>query len=225
MFFIFEEAKETILDFSQGTLKVLQICLALIQYQCKMAEYNTLNVKLSNSQLNKLKSRIKNGTQASLNLPSNVIGHSNDEINFPHKLSLTNTRVSRLRKAFVNNLSANIKSSKSQLSKIVQSVRFLGSLLESLLKTEMLLMKNVLKPLAKSFLVPLRLTVPALATDAAIHKRIFGSGITTLIISNEEMKDVMKIVKSLKDSCLLIKGFSKTIKNGAKEQKGRFLSM
>ena len=63
---------------------------------------------------------------------------------------------------------------------------------------------NVLKPLAKSVLIPLGLTAAALATDAAIHKKIFGSGMTTLIISNEEMKDIMKIVKSLEQSGLSI---------------------
>ena len=77
-------------------------------------------------------------------------------------------------------------------------------------------MKNVLKPLAKSILIPLGLTAAASAADAAIHKKIFGSGITTLIISNEEMNDIMKIVKSLQESDLLIKVVSETIKNEAK---------
>ena len=93
-------------------------------------------------------------------------------------------------------------------------------LFEPLLKTGLLLMKNVLKPLDKS----LGLTAAALATDAAIHKKIFGSGIT-LIISSEEINDIMKIVKSLEVSGLLIKGVSETIKNEAKEEKGGFLSM
>ena len=73
-----------------------------------MSQYNTLNVKLSNSQLNKLKSAIKNGTKVTLRLSSNVFGDSNDENNFPHKLLLTNTQVSRLRKAFANDSSASI---------------------------------------------------------------------------------------------------------------------
>ena len=94
-------------------------------------------------------------------------------------------------------------------------------LFEPLLKTGLLLMKNVLKPLDKS----LGLTAAASATDAAIHKKIFGSGITTLIISSEEINDIMKIVKSLEVSGLLIKGVSETIKNEAKEEKGGFLSM
>ena len=85
-----------------------------------MTQYNTLNVKFSNSQLNKLKSAIKNAIEVTLNLSSNIVADSNDENNFLHKLLLTNTQVSRLRKAFANNFSANIKLSKIQLHKIGQ---------------------------------------------------------------------------------------------------------
>ena len=74
-----------------------------------MTQYNTLNAKVSNLQLNKLKSAIKNGTEVTVNLSSNIIGDSNDDNNFPHKLFLTNTQVSKLRKAFANNSTANIK--------------------------------------------------------------------------------------------------------------------
>ena len=81
-----------------------------------MTQWNTLNLKLCNSQLSKFKSGIKNGTEVTLNLSSNVIGNSNDEHNFP-KLLLTNTQVSRLRKVFADNSSANIKLSKTQLHK------------------------------------------------------------------------------------------------------------
>ena len=83
-----------------------------------MTQYNILNVKLSNSQLNELKSGIKNGTEVTLKISSNAIGDSNDDTNFPHKLLLTNTQVSRFRKAFANDSSANIKLSKTQLHKI-----------------------------------------------------------------------------------------------------------
>ena len=93
-----------------------------------MTQYNILNVKLSNSHLNKLKSRIKNGTEVTLKLSSNVAGGSNDENNFPYQLPLTNTQVSRLRKAFPNGSSANIKLSKTQLHKLGQSRGFLGRL-------------------------------------------------------------------------------------------------
>ena len=104
-----------------------------------------------------------------------------------HKLLLTNTQVSRLRKAIENNFSANIKLSKTQLHKIGQSAGFLGRLLEPLLKTGLSLMRNIFKTLAKSVLILLGLTAAASTTDAAIHKKMFGSGNATLKISNEEM--------------------------------------
>ena len=184
-----------------------------------------LNVQLSISQLNKLISAIKNGAGVTLNLSSNVVGDSTDKNNFPHELFLTNTQVSRFRKIFANNSSANIKLSKTQLHKIVQSGACLGRLLWPLLKTGLPLIRNVFKPLAKSVLIPLRLTAVASASDAAIHEKIFGSGFTTLIISNEEMNDIMKIVKSFEESGSLIKGVNETIKNEVKEQKGGFLGM
>ena len=171
-----------------------------------MAQYNTLNIKSPNSQLDKLKSGIKNGIELILKISLNVVGDSNDENNFVHKLLLINTQVSKLRKAFANNSLANIKLSKTQLHKIGQSGGFLGRLLGPLLQTGLPLMKNVLKPLA-------------------IHKKMFEYGIITLIISNKEMNYIMKIVKSVEESGLLIKGVSETITNEAKEQKGRFLSM
>ena len=93
-----------------------------------MTQYNSLNVKLSNSQLNKFNSTIKTETKVVLRLSSNMIG--DNKTNFPHKLLLlTNRQVSNLRKAFVNHLSADIKSSKTQLSKMIQSGGFLGRLL------------------------------------------------------------------------------------------------
>ena len=146
---------------------------------------------------------------------------------------LTNTQDSRLRNVFENGSSANIKLSKTELHKIGQSGGFLSRLLGPLLTTGLPLMKSVLKPLAKNVLIPLGLTAAASATDAAIHKKSFGSAThpsdlakqTTLIISNEKINGIMKIVKSLEESGLLIKGASQTIKNEAKEEKGRFFSM
>ena len=111
---------------------------------------------------------------------------------------LTNIQVSKLCKAFTNNSSTNIK----------------------LWKTRLPLMKNVLKALAKSVLIPLDLTA-ALAIDAALYNKMFGpdtrlsdlaSRMTTLIISNEEMNDIMKIVKSPEESGLLIKVLAKPFK-------------
>ena len=89
----------------------------------------------------------------------------------------------------------------------------------------MSLIGDVLKLLAKSGLIPLGLTAAASATDAAIHKEMVGSGMTTLIVSNEKMNDIMKIVKSLEKSGLLIKDIYETIKNEAKKQKGGFLNI
>ena len=86
-------------------------------------------------------------------------------------------------------------------------------------------MKNEIRPLAKTVLIPLGLTAAASAADAGIHEKILGSGTTTLIISNDEIEDIIKINKSLEDSGLLLKGVSKTNQNEAKEQKGGFLSM
>ena len=197
-----------------------------------MRQYNSLIAKLSNSQLNKLKSAIKNETEVVLRLSSNMIG--DNETNFSHKLLLTNRQVSNLRKAFADKSSTDIKLSKTQISKMIQSGGFLGRLFGPLLKTGLPLIKNVIKPLAKSVLIPLGLTAAASAADAGIHKKIFGSGRpsssasrnnTMLIISNDEMKDIIEIVKSLEDSSLLPEGVSETIQNKAKEKRGEFLSM
>ena len=164
-----------------------------------MTQYNSLDVKLSNSQLNKLKSAIKSETEVVLRLSSNMIGDSDDKINFPHELLLTNRQVANLLQAFANKSSTDIKLSKTQLYKMRQSGRFLGRLLGPLLKTRLRLIKDVIKPLDKSVLIPLGLTEAASAADAGIHKNVLGLGNnnTILIISNDEMKDIIKIVKAL----------------------------
>ena len=124
-------------------------------------------------------------------------------------------------------MATDIKLSRAQISKIIQSGGFLGGLLGPLLKTGLPLIKDVIKPLAKSALMPLGLTAAAYpaAAAAGIQKKILSSGTTTLITSNEEMNDIMKIVQALEDSNIFLKGVTKTIKNEAKEQKGCFLSM
>ena len=131
-----------------------------------MTQYNSLNVKLSNSQLHKLKSAIKNETDVVLRLSSNMIGNSDDETNFSHKLVLTNRQVANLRKAFAKNTSTDTKLSKAQLSTMIQSGGFLSRLLGPLLRTGLPLMKSVIKPLAKSVLVPSGVTAAASAADA-----------------------------------------------------------
>ena len=184
-----------------------------------MTQYNSLNVKLSNLQFNKLKSAIKNGTDVVLRLSSNMVGNSNNETNFPHKLLLTNRQILSLRKAFANHTSVDIKLSKVQLTKM-QKGEFLKFLM-TLLKSGLPLLKLVVKPLGL-----LGLTAAASATDATINKKILGSeNHTTLIISNDDMQDLLKIVKSLEDGGILFNGITETVKNEVKEQKGGFLSM
>ena len=137
-----------------------------------MTEYNSLNAKLSNSQLDKLNSTIKNERGVVFRLSLNMVG--DDGTNFPHKLSLTNSQVENLRKAFANKSSTDTNLSKTQLSKMIRSGGFLGRLLGPLLKTGLPLIKNVIKPLAKS--VSLGLTAAAAAAaDGGIHKKILGS--------------------------------------------------
>ena len=181
-----------------------------------MTQYSSLNVKLSNSQLNKLKSSIKNETDVVLRISSNMVSNSNDNSNFPHELLSTNRQVANIRKAFANHSSIYIKLSKTQLSKMIQSGGFLGNLLGKLAGPLM----KVAMPLAKNVLAPLGLSAAMSAIDGSIEKKMLGSGTTTLIISNDEMDDILKIVKSLENSGVLLKGVSETIQHEAKEQRG-----
>ena len=142
-----------------------------------MTQYNKLNTKLFNSQLNKLKSAIKDETDVAIRLSPNMIGDSNDEANFSHELLLTDRQVSSIRKAFIDNSSVDIKFSKTQLSKMIQSGGYLGKLLGPLLKTGLHLIKNVITPLAKNVLIPLGLTTAASEADAGIHKKYYDQGI------------------------------------------------
>ena len=108
---------------------------------------------------------------------------------------------------------------------MIQSGGFLGRLLGPLLKTGLPSIKTVSKQLAESVLIPLGLTAAASAADAGIYKKILGSGnSTTLIISNDELGDIVQIVKSLADSGLLLKGITETVQNEVKEQKGGILA-
>ena len=135
-------------------------------YQYKKAQHNSLDVKLSNPQLNKLKSAIKNKTETVLRLSSKMISNSDDRINFPHELLLTNRQVANLHKDFANNSSIDIKFSKTQLFKMIQSGGILGRLHDPGLP----LMKSVTKVLAKSVLIPLGWTAATSVADAGIHK-------------------------------------------------------
>ena len=182
-----------------------------------MVEYSKVNVKLSDTQLKKLKAAVKDKTGATLRMSLKLL----DGNYLPYELLLTARQKTKLRNAFNNNMSTDLKLSKAQISKIIQSGGFLGSLLSKLAGPLM----KVAVPLAKNVLAPLGITAAASVIDAGIQKKIHGSGTTTLIISNEEMNGIMKIVQALEDSNILLKGVTKTIKNETKEQKGGFLSM
>ena len=137
-----------------------------------MIQYDSLHVKLSNSQLNKLKSSIKNETDVVLRMLSNMVSNSNDNTNFPHELLLTNRQVANIRKAFAKNTSTDIKLSKIQLSKMIQSGGFLGNLLGKLAGP---LMKLAV-PLAKNVLASLRISAAMSAIDGSIKKRCLVQG-------------------------------------------------
>ena len=120
--------------------------------------------------------------------------------NLPHELLLTTRQTTKLRNAIENNLQTDIKLSKAQISKILQSGGFLGKTLGPLLKTGLSLLKSVIYRLGL-----LGLTAASSAIDAGAQKKIYGSGTTTLVISNEEMKYIMKIAQTLEDSDILLK--------------------
>ena len=142
----------------------------------------------------------------------------------PHELLLKTRQTTKIRNAINNNMSTDIKLSRAQIKKIIQSGGLLGKLLGPLLKTGLPLLKLVVKPLGL-----LGLTAAFSAIDSGIPKKILGSGstlkTTTFIISNEEMNDIIKIIQALEILGVLLKGVTKTIKNETKEQKGGFLNM
>ena len=182
-----------------------------------MVEYSKLNVKLSETQPKKVKDAVKSNTETNLRISLKMF----DGNKLLHELLLMTRQKTKLRNAFNNNISTDIKLSKAQIIKIIQSGRFLGALLSKLAGP----LRKVAVPFAKNVLVPLGITAAASAIDAGIQKNIHGSGTTTLIISNEKTNDIMKIIQSLEDSNILLKGVTKTIENETKEQEGRFLRM
>ena len=167
-----------------------------------MVEYSEVNCKLTNVQLNKLKKVVKSNEGATLRL-----GIRNfDKNETPHELLLTTRQNTKLRNALNNNSATDIKLSKAQIKKIIQSGGFLGKLLSKLAGP---LMKVAL-PLAKNVLAPLGLTAAMSAIDGSIQKKINGSGATKgagvkLIIEQEDMNDIMKIIKALENSGILLK--------------------
>ena len=164
-----------------------------------------------------MKSAAKNETELTLRMNIKIFNGNH----LPHELLLTTRQKTKLRYAFENNMSTDIKLYKTQISKIIQFGGFLGSLLSKIASALM----KVAVPLTKNTLAPLGITAAASAVDAGIQKKIYGSGTTTLIISNKEMNDLIKIVQVLEDSNKLLKGVTKTIKNETKEHKVGFLGM
>ena len=176
-----------------------------------MVEYSEVNCKLTNVQLNKLEKADKSYEGATLRLG---IRHFNKD-EHPHELLLTTRQNTKLRNALNNNSATDIKLSKAQIKKIIQSGGFLGKLLSKLAGPLM----KVAMPLAKNVLAPLGLTTAMSAIDGSIQNKIHGSGVK-LIIEQEDMKDITKIIKSLENSGILLKGVSKMIESETKEQKG-----
>ena len=181
-----------------------------------MVEYSKINCKLTNLQLNKLKKAVKSNEGLTLRLSTK--NFNKDEV--PHELLLTTRQNTKLRNALNNNLATDIKLSKAQIKKLIQSGGFLGKFLSKLAGPLM----KVAMPLAKNVLAPLVLTTAMSAIDGSIQKKIHGSGIK-LIIEEEDMKDIIKIIKEIENSDILLKEVSKTIENEIKEQRGVFLGM
>ena len=157
-----------------------------------MVEYSKVNVKLSDTQLKKLKTAVKNKTGTTLRISLKMF-NGND---LPHELLLTTRQKTKLRNAFNNNMSTDVKLSRVQISKIIQPGEFLGSFCK---------LAGSLMKVAKDILVSLGITAAASAIDAGIQKTIHGSGTTTLITSNKELNDIMEIVQALEHSNILLK--------------------
>ena len=156
-----------------------------------MVKYSKINCKLTNVQLNKLKKAVKSNDGATLRLSIKNFNKDED----PHELLLTTRQNTKLRNALKNNSATDIKLSKTQIKKKIKSGGFLGKLLSKLAGP---LMKVAL-PLAKNVLAPLGLTAAISAIDGSVQKKIHGSGVK-LIIEEEDMQDIIKIIKELENS-------------------------
>ena len=181
-----------------------------------MVEYTKINVKLTNLQLSKLKKAVKNNEGATLRI--SIKNFNNDEL--LHELLLTTRQSTKLRNTVNNNMATDLKLSKAQIKKIIQSGGFLGKLLSKLAGSLM----KVAMPLAKNVLAPLGLTAAMSAIDGGIQKNMRDDGIK-LLIEQGDMNDIIKIIEALEYSGILLKGVTKTIENETKEQRGGFLSM
>ena len=180
-----------------------------------MVKYNKVNVKLSDSQLNNLKSAAKQQTVVTLIINIKMFNGNN----LPHELILKTRQATKLRNGIENNIPTDIQLSRGPISEMIQSGGFLGSLLSKLAGPLM----KVAVSLAKNILAPSGITAAAPAIDAEIQKKIYGSGTTTRIISNEDMNDIMKIVPVFEHSNIILKRVIEKTKNETKEQKRGFL--
>ena len=167
-----------------------------------MVEYTKVNVKLTNLQLSKLKKAVKSNEGATLRI--GIKKFNKDEL--WHELLLTTRQSTKLRNAINDNSATDIKLSKEQIKKLIQSGGFLGKLLRKLAGPLM----KVAMPLAKIVLAPLGLTAAMSAINGSIQKKIHGS-VVKLLIKEEDMNDIMKIIEALENSGILLKGVTKTI--------------
>ena len=182
-----------------------------------MVQYNKIDLHLTPLQLKKIADAVKNNNGPTIRL-SNENFNKNQLI---HELYLTEQQLNKLRKKIENKASTDIKLSKVQIKKIIKEGGNLGRLLMNFLPKS-------IKPaisIGKNILASLGLSAAVSATDAAIQKKIYGAGSKTLIISKNDLNDLIKIATALEEHDILLKGTTKTIKNNTKKQEGAFLSM
>ena len=175
-----------------------------------MVEYKKVNLKLSNQQIKELKEAVKSNNGTTLRISNKNF----NKADLLHELYLTQTQINKLREKVESNMSTDIKLSKAQINKLIKSGGALGSILTRFLPK---LIQPALS-LGKNILAPLGVSAAMSATDAAIQKKINGSGnlknsgIKTINFSNEDLNDMTKIVKALENSGVLMKGITKTLK-------------
>ena len=175
-----------------------------------MVEYERVNLKLSNQQIRKLKEAVKSNNGTTLR-----IGNKNfSKADLLHEFFVTQTQMNKLREKVEDNMSTDIKLNKSQINKLIKEGGPLGSILARFLPK---LIKPALS-LGKNMLAPLRLSAATSAPDAAIQKKLYGSGIKTVRLSNKDLDYMTKIVKALEDSDVLMKEVTKTLKNDIKKE-------
>ena len=175
-----------------------------------------MNVKFTDTPLKNLKTVVKNKTGTTLRMSLKMF----DGDNLPHELFLMTNRKIKQRNAFNNNISTDLKLSKAQIFKIIQSWGFLGSLLSKLAGPLM----KVAAPVAENILAALGITAAASAVDAGIPKNAWFKD-NSFNNFKPKINDIIEIVQALEDSDIMLKQITKTVKNKKKEQKGGFLNM